>query len=67
MCHVWRQRATFAEEVYEASHWKKSATMGSQRATLVRWRRKTETYFFSADLFQILRDTFIIYIDLVSE
>jgi len=44
-CHVWKQRATFFEEVPEASHWKKRATLGSQRATLVRWRRKIEKYF----------------------
>jgi len=31
---------------YEASHWKKRGTMGSQRCTMVRWQRITKTYFW---------------------
>ncbi|AES86912.2 leucine-rich receptor-like kinase family protein, putative [Medicago truncatula] len=39
------QRGTIGDFKFEAKLWKNRGTMGSHRGTMVRWQRKTETYF----------------------
>jgi hypothetical protein len=40
------QRGTMGGFSFEARHWFFRGTMEVQRGTMVRWQRKTETYFW---------------------